>query len=62
MYTYFDKTKKVLCVIQIIEDIKGSKMDARTVMGHLKGEDDELDNDSVVDYKPSADTHLKKIL
>lgn len=49
-YTYFDKTKKVLCVIQIIEDVKGTKHDAHTVMGHEDDEVDEIDKDSVVDY------------
>ena len=37
-YTYFDQTKKVLCVIQVIEDSTGSTADAVSVMGHVDGE------------------------
>ena len=34
MYTYFDQTKKVLCVIQVIEEVDVSESDLKTVMGH----------------------------
>lgn len=34
MYTYFDQTKKVLCVIQTIEDAEDAVEEKRTVMGH----------------------------
>lgn len=37
-YTYFDKTKKVLCVIQIIEDATGATTNWSTVMGHTADE------------------------
>ena len=37
-YTYFDQTKKVLCVIQVIEDSNSSEADAVSVMGHVDGE------------------------
>ena len=39
-YTYFDSKKKVLCVIQVIED-QSASADTRwkTVMGHTDGED-----------------------
>ena len=37
-YTYFDSTKKVLCVIQIVEDAAGSSTNWKTVMGHTEGE------------------------
>lgn len=42
-YTYFDQTKKVLCVIQVVEDSNSSIADAVSVMGHVEGEklDDE---------------------
>ena len=42
-YTYFDQTKKVLCVIQVVEDSNSSTADAVSVMGHVEGEklDDE---------------------
>lgn len=39
-YTYFDNTKKVLCVMQIIEDSEASTVTWKSVMGH---EDDEKD-------------------
>lgn len=34
MYTYFDQTKKVLCVIQIIEETNAAAETQNTVMGH----------------------------
>lgn len=37
-YTYFDNTKKVLCVIQVIEDTNASEEDVKTVMGHASTE------------------------
>ena len=37
-YTYFDQTKKVLCVIQVVEDSNSSTADAVSVMGHVEGE------------------------
>ena len=37
-YTYFDKTKKVLCVIQIVEDTEGSIYEWDTVMPHVAEE------------------------
>lgn len=40
-YTYFDNTKKVLCVIQVIEDNDADANKWQTVMGH---EDDEKYN------------------
>ena len=45
-YTYFDNTKKVLCVIQVVEDQgtdAGTKW--KTVMGHTEGEDYFTDDD-----------------
>ena len=51
-YTWFDKTKKVLCVIQIVEDTKGSTTNWNTVMSHAGGETaitaGDEDEDSVV--------------
>ena len=38
-YTYFDKKKKVLCVIQVVEDVTGSTTTWDTVMPH---KDDEI--------------------
>ena len=47
-YTYFDQTKKVLCVIQVVEDSNSSTAEAVSVMGHVEGE--KLDDvDSVKD-------------
>ena len=37
-YTYFDKTKKVLCVIQIIEETKADKNEWKSVMPHVEDE------------------------
>ena len=37
-YTYFDKTKKVLCVMQVINDTTSSESAGYTVMGHNSGE------------------------
>ena len=37
-YTYFDKTKKVLCVIQIIEEAKSDKNEWKSVMPHKEDE------------------------
>lgn len=45
-YTYFDQTKKVLCVIQVVEDSNSSTADAVSVMGHVEGEKFD-DKDSV---------------
>ena len=36
-YTYFNKTKEVLCVIQIIEDESTSEKDLKSVMSHNEG-------------------------
>lgn len=50
-YTYFDKTKKVLCVIQIIqEDTVDKKW--KTVMGHTNGETQETFVESKTDSYP----------
>ena len=45
-YTYFDQTKKVLCVIQVVEDSNSSTADTVSVMGHVEGE--KLDNEDSV--------------
>ena len=39
-YTAFDKTKKVLCVIQVVEDTEDADKEIKTVMGHIKEETD----------------------
>ena len=50
-YTYFDKTKKVLCVIQIIqEDVADKKW--KTVMGHVNSETQETFVESKADSLP----------
>ena len=48
-YTAFDRTKKVLCVIQVVEDAADANKEAKTVMGHVATE--ESKNDS---YTPAA--------
>ena len=45
-YTYFDQTKKVLCVIQVVEDSNSSTADAVSVMGYVEGE--QLDDEDSV--------------
>ena len=51
-YTYFNRTKKVLCVIQIVDESKAPKSDSQSVMLHKTGEGqiapdkDEGDKDS----------------
>lgn len=48
-YTYFDKTKKVLCVIQIIEDNESAQVNWDTVMGHVDNEAlDVLEEDATI--------------
>ena len=37
-YTYFNRTKKVLCVIQIVDETKAPKPDMQSVMLHKNGE------------------------
>lgn len=39
-YTNFDKTKKVLCVIQVVEDVEDANKEIKTVMGHAETETD----------------------
>ena len=48
-YTAFDRTKKVLCVIQVVEDAANADKELKTVMGHVEGE--KADGDS---YTPAA--------
>ena len=38
-YTYFDRTKKVLCVMQVIEDATAGTESRKSVMGHEAGFD-----------------------
>ena len=49
-YTYFDKKKKVLCVIQVVEDVTGSTTTWDTVMPHGDTDDPvDADGDGTVD-------------
>lgn len=53
-YTYFDKSKKVLCVIQVVEDSKAATVEHTTVMPHNASiENTEIFNDSA-DSVPSG--------
>ena len=57
-YTYFDKTKKVLCVIQVVEDAMATGSQWKSVMGHAGTESlKDLDGDTVedIDSFPGAD-------
>ena len=50
-YTMFDRTKKVLCVIQIVEDATAGTETRKSVMEHTTGfEMPESKNDSNVEY------------
>ena len=50
-YTYFDKSKKVLCAIQIVDDVESVVKPPKTVFGHPAGIIDESKNDSTpMDY------------
>ena len=46
-YTYFDKSKKVLCVIQVIEDAEGTTDVMKSVMPAGADENDADQNDSI---------------
>ena len=49
-YTMFDKTKKVLCVMQIVEDATAGTETRNSVMGHPTGFDiEESEDDSNVE-------------
>ena len=49
-YTYFDKKKKVLCVIQVVEDVTGSTTTWDTVMPHNDTNDPvDADGDGIPD-------------
>ena len=48
-YTYFDNKKKVLCVIQVVEDVTGSTTTWDTVMPHTEDEDIDINGDDVND-------------
>ena len=48
-YTYFDNKKKVLCVIQVVEDVTGSTAKWDTVMPHTDDENMDINNDGVND-------------
>lgn len=48
-YTYFDKKKKVLCVIQIVEDATGSTTAWDTVMPHSDSEVVDINGDGITD-------------
>ena len=61
-YTYFDKKKKVLCVIQVVEDSEAAEVVWDTVMPH---EDDEIidtDNDKIDDNRGDEDRKDSVIL
>lgn len=58
-YTYFDKTKKVLCVIQVVEDASSSDTKLDSVMKHNENEAiEESSKDSLI----TADTSAFKLM
>lgn len=52
-YTYFDSTKQVLCVIQVVEDATAAEETYTTVMGHEDEED--FEDVTGVDSVPAAE-------
>ncbi len=55
-YTMFDRTKKVLCVMQIVEDAKSGSEVNKSVMSHETGFDmDEAKADSTEEYGEAVD-------
>lgn len=60
-YTTFDQTKKVLCVIQIVEDAKAGSETKHSVMGHPAGfKIDETKNDSTPEKDGELESDVKK--
>ena len=56
-YTYFDKTRKVLCAIQVVDDIKETTETAKTVFPHPTGFNiDESISDSVAGSTSGQET------
>lgn len=53
-YTYFDRTKKVLCVMQIVEDKNASNTNWATVMGHDDDETIDIDGNDIDDNDEAA--------
>ena len=52
-YTYFNPTKKVLCVIQVVEDAEGAATEIQSVMKHT---DDEVIEEAKSDSTPVVKT------
>lgn len=57
-YTYFNKTKKVLCVIQIIEDSEESTKPTESVMTHNEAE---VVDESAQDSTPLAEYDMSSV-
>ena len=57
-YTYFNKTKKVLCVIQIIEDSEESTKPTESVMTHNESE---VIEESAQDSTPLAEYDMSSV-
>ena len=53
-YTYFDKTKKVLCVIQIVEDTEGTTYEWKSVMPHDEDEVMDINANETPDKEEEA--------
>ena len=60
-FTTFDRTKKVLCVIQVVEDAVAGSEVRKSVMGHPAGFDiDETTEDSTPSEKGETEDDVKK--
>ena len=58
-YTYFDKTREVMCVIQVIEDQTNADKIINPVMPHnkdLEHTSEEIDDSTYIGYGTTADT------
>ena len=58
-YTYFDKTREVLCVLQVVEDQNNATKKIQPVMPHndnLEHADDEIDDSQYIGYGTTGGT------
>ena len=62
-YTYFNPSKKVLCVIQVVEDSEAATSTIESVMSHTDSEkitDNEEDKDTIKDSVPTNATQATR--
>ena len=54
-YTYFNRTKQVLCVIQVVEDANAANVTWDSMMYHVDNETIDIDGDNAVDNGEDKD-------